>query len=79
MFFMPGADRTFMGYTRPGFSEYLFICFALGMVLATGRAVRYPGEVLPDPTSTWLPLGLALVVLLFLRSWLKLLPRRRRL
>lgn len=74
--FMPGADHCFVGETRAGFVEFLFYAFAVGLVFATGRTVRYPGEILPDPASTWLPLGLFLFVLLLLRSWLKLLPRR---
>ena len=73
----PGADLCFLGRTRQGFVEFLFLCFALGVVFATGRSVRYPGEILADPASTWLPLGLILLAVLFLRSWLKLLPRRR--
>jgi hypothetical protein len=74
--FLPGADHCFVGETRTGFLEFIFYAFALGLVFATGRTVRYPGEILPDPASTWLPLGLFLFVLLLLRSWLKLLPRR---
>jgi tetratricopeptide (TPR) repeat protein len=74
--FLPGADHCFVGETRAGFVEFLFYAFALGLVFATGRTVRYPGEILPDPASTWLPIGLFLFVLLLLRSWLKLLPRR---
>jgi len=74
--FLPGADRCFMGDPRTGFVEYGFFCFAAGIVLATGRPVRFPGEILADPASTWLPLGLALLAVLFLRSWFKLLPRR---
>ncbi len=73
---VPGADQCFMGETRSGFTEFLFFCFAAGLVFATGRTVRYPGEILPDPASTWLPVGIFLMVLLLLRSWLKLLPRR---
>ncbi len=75
---VPGADLCFLGDTQQGFVELLFLCFALGIVFATGRSVRYPGEILPDPSSTWLPLGLILLTILFFRSWLKLLPRRRR-
>ena len=45
-------------------------------MLVTGRPVHYPGELLPDPASIWLPLGLALLAVIYLRSWLKLLPRR---
>ncbi len=73
----PGCDLCFLGRTGQGFVELLFLSFALGIVFATGRSVRYPGEILADPTSTWLPLGLILLTILFLRSWLKLLPRRR--
>ena len=73
---LPGADQAFIGDTREGFMEMVFICFAFGLALATGQTVRYPGEILPDPTSTWLPLGLLLMAILFLRSWIKLLPRR---
>lgn len=73
---LPGADLVFIGETREGLVEYSFFCFALGIVLATGRSLRYPGEVLPDPASIWMPLGLILLAVLFLRSWLKLLPRR---
>ena len=76
MVFLPGADLSFIGDTWAGFLEYGFFCFAVGIVLATGRSVRYPGEILPDPGSIWLPVGLALLAMLFLRSWLKLLPRR---
>jgi len=74
--FLPGADRCFLGYSRTGCLEYGFFCFALGLVLVTGRSVRYPGEILADPASTWLPVGLVLLAILLLRSWLKLLPRR---
>jgi len=74
---LPGIDRCFIGDTWSGFVEYGFFCFALGIVLVTGRSVRYPGEILPDPSSMWLPVGLALLAVLWLRSWLKLLPRRR--
>jgi len=75
---VPGSDLCFLGDTRQGFVELLFLSFALGVVFATGRSVRYPGEILADPSSTWLPLGLILLAVLFLRSWFKLLPRRRR-
>jgi hypothetical protein len=74
---LPGTDLCFLGETRKGILEFSFVCFALGIVFATGRSVLYPGELLPDPASTWLPLGIGLLVVLFLRSWLKLLPRRR--
>lgn len=74
--FLPGADQCFMGETRAGFTGFLFFCIAVGLVFATGRSVRYPGEILPDPSSTWLPVGLFLLGLLLIRSWLKLLPRR---
>jgi tetratricopeptide (TPR) repeat protein len=73
---LPGADRCFMGDTRPGCVELAFFCFALAIVIATGRPLRYPAEILADPASTWVPLGLALIGLLYLRSWAKLLPRR---
>ncbi len=73
---LPGADQAFIGETREGFLELLFFCFAFGLTLATGQTVRYPGEILPDPVSTWLPVGIVLLVVLFLRSWIKLLPRR---
>ena len=73
---LPGCDRIFLGDTSEGLQEFLLICLTLGMVLATGRSVRYPGEILADPTSTWLALGAAFSVLLFLRSWVKLIPRR---
>ena len=76
MVILPGVDRSFIGDTWQGFVEYGVLCFALGIVLATGRSVRYPGEILADPTSVWLPLGLLLLAVLFVRSWLKLLPRR---
>lgn len=73
---LPGCDLIFLGDTREGLEEFLLLCLALGMVLATGRSVRYPGEILADPTSTWLALGAAFTVLLFVRSWFKLIPRR---
>jgi len=73
---LPGCDRAFLGDTREGLQEFLLLCLALGMVLATGRSVRYPGEILADPTSVWLALGAGLAALLFVRSWLKLIPRR---
>jgi tetratricopeptide (TPR) repeat protein len=73
---LPGMDRLFMGDTRNGLVEFVFLCFSLAVVLGTGRSVRYPGEILMDPASIWLPLGLGLLAVLFLRSWLKLLPRR---
>lgn len=73
---LPGADLCFLGKSRQGFVELAVLCFAFGVVFATGRSVRYPGELTQDPTSTWLPLGILLLAVLFLRSWLKLLPRR---
>jgi tetratricopeptide (TPR) repeat protein len=73
---LPGADLMLIGETRAGLIEFAFFCFAAGIVLATGRSVRYPGEILPDPASIWMPLGIMLLAVLFLRSWLKLLPRR---
>lgn len=76
MAFLPGADKCFLGETLSGFTEFLFFSFAIGLVFATGRTVRYPGEILPDPASTWLPIGIFLLGLLLVRSWLKFLPRR---
>jgi len=73
---LPGCDLAFLGETREALMEFIPFCLAVGMVLATGRSVRYPGEILPDPASTWLALGATLVGLLYLRSWLKLLLRR---
>ncbi|GLH66572.1 tetratricopeptide repeat protein [Geothrix edaphica] len=73
---LPGCDLAFLGETREALMEFLPFCLAVGMVLATGRSVRYPGEILPDPASTWLALGAVLVGLLYLRSWLKLFLRR---
>lgn len=73
---LPGCDRIFLGDTQEGLMEFGLLCLSLGLVLATSRSVRYPGELLPDPTSTWLAVGMGLSVLLFLRSWLKLIPRR---
>jgi hypothetical protein len=73
--FLPGTDQCFLGATWAGCVEYGFFCFALGLALAT-RSARYPGEILADPASTLLPVGLALLAILLLRSWLKLLPRR---
>ena len=60
----------------PATFEFLPFCLAVGMVLATGRSVRYPGEIMADPTSVWLALGTILVGLFYLRSWLKLILRR---
>ncbi|HJV49400.1 MAG TPA: hypothetical protein VJ549_09015 [Geothrix sp.] len=73
---LPGCDLAFLGDTREGLIEFLPFCLAVGMILATGRSVRYPGEILADPTSTWLAVGAALVGLFYLRSWLKLILRR---
>jgi hypothetical protein len=73
---LPGCDLAFLGETREGLLEFLPFCLAVGMVLATGRSVRYPGEILADPTSTWLAVGAGLVGLFYLRSWLKLILRR---
>ena len=73
---LPGFDLAFLGETREALMEFLPLCLAVGMVLATGRSVRYPGEIIPDPVSTWLALGAVLVGLLYLRSWLKLFLRR---
>ena len=56
--------------------EFLPFCLAVGMVLATGRSVRYPGEILADPRSIWLAIGVAFLGLFYLRSWLKLILRR---
>ncbi len=73
---LPGCDLAFLGETREGLVEFLPFCLAVGMVLATGRSVRYPGEIMADPTSVWLALGTILVGLFYLRSWLKLILRR---
>lgn len=73
---LPGCDLAFLGETREGLMELVPFCLAVGMVLATGQSVRYPGEILSDPASTWLAVGAGLVGLLYLRSWLKLIPRR---
>ncbi len=64
------------GVAALAWAETLNSASSAGLVFATGRTVRYPGEILPDPASTWLPVGIILLVLLLLRSWLKLLPRR---
>jgi tetratricopeptide (TPR) repeat protein len=73
---LPGCDLAFLGETREGLMEFIPFCLAVGMILATGRSVRYPGEILADPTSTWLAIGALLVGLLYIRSWLKLILRR---
>ena len=73
---LPGCDLAFLGETREGLLEFLPFCLTVGMVLATGRSVRYPGEILADPTSVWLAIGAVLMGLLYLRSWLKLILRR---
>lgn len=73
---LPGCDLAFLGQAREGVIEFLPFCLAVSMVLATGRAVRYPGEILADPISTWLVVGEVLVGVCFLRSWLKLILRR---
>jgi hypothetical protein len=73
----PGLDLSFLGATRQGFLEFSFLAFALGIVIATGRSIQFPGEIIQDPSSTWQALGIILLATLFLRSWIKLLPRRR--
>lgn len=73
----PGLDLCFLGATRQGLLEFSFMAFAVGVVFATGRSVRFPGEIMPDPASTWQTLGIVLLAVLFVRSWLKLLPRKR--
>lgn len=73
---LPGCDLAFLGESREGLLEFLPFCLAVGMVLATGRTVRYPGEILADPTSTWLAIGTLLIALFYVRSWLKLILRR---
>lgn len=74
---LPGCDVAFLGETAEGFWEWFTVCLAAGIVIATGPTVRYPGEVLPDPLSLWLPAGAAFLALFYLRSWVKLLPKRR--
>jgi hypothetical protein len=73
---LPGADLVFLGQPGQGMTEYAILSLAAGVVVGTGRTVRYPGEILPDPATIWLPVGLGLLVILFLRSWFKLIPRR---
>jgi len=73
---LPGCDLVFLGDAREGVVEFLPFCLAVGMVLSTGRSVRYPGEIMADPTSTWLAVGALLVLLFYVRSWLKLIVRR---
>jgi len=74
--FFPGLDLCFLGEAAEGFMEFGALAFAMGIVLATGRSVRFPGEILADPASVWQILGLILLAILFLRSWVKLIPRR---
>jgi tetratricopeptide (TPR) repeat protein len=76
MILLPGADRCFIGDTRNGFLELGFFCFCLSLSLVASRPVHFPGEILPEPASIALPVGVALLAVLVLRSWLKLLPRR---
>lgn len=73
---LPGCDQSFLGNAREGLIEFLPFCLGVGMILATGRSVRYPGEIVADPASTWLAVGGVVVGLLYLRSWLKLILRR---
>ncbi len=73
---LPGSDRLFLGETQEGLGELAFFTFAVALVLSAGRTVRYPGEIMADPGSFLFPLGVALLLLLFARSWMKLLPRR---
>lgn len=73
---VPGLDLVFLGQSRAGFLEFSLVALAASMVLGSGRLMRYPGEVLPDPASLWLPLGFGLLGLFYLRSWLKLVLRR---
>ncbi len=73
---VPGLDLVFLGQSRAGFLEFTLVAFAASMVLGTGRLMRYPGEVLPDPVSLWLPIGYGLLGLFYFRSWLKLFLRR---
>ncbi len=73
---LPGSDRIFMGETQEGLGEFAFFTFALALVISAGRTVRYPGEILADPSSTLFPFGVVLLLLLFARSWMKLMPRR---
>nr|WP_320131025.1 tetratricopeptide repeat protein [uncultured Holophaga sp.] len=74
---LPGLDDAFLGDAGAGFAEFSLMAFALGIVLATGRSVRFPGEILADPVSTWVPVGVVLLVVIYLRSWLKFLPGKR--
>ncbi|HWQ10953.1 MAG TPA: hypothetical protein VN436_17660, partial [Holophaga sp.] len=73
---LPGLDAAFLGDTRQGFAEFSCLAFALGVAFATGRSVRFPGEIVQDPASMWQGIGLVLLAILYLRSWIKLLPRR---
>ena len=73
---LPGTDLILLGETNEGLIEFASLSFALGIVLATGRSVRFPGEILADPASIWMPLGFVLLGVLFLRSWLKFLSLR---
>lgn len=73
---LPGCDLVFLGQTREGLLEFLFFTLAMGIVVGTGRTVRFPGEILPDPSTIWLPVGIGLLGVLFVRSWLKLVSGR---
>lgn len=76
IFLVPGADRCFMGFSRQGILGLLFFSGLIGIVLVTGRSLRYPGEILSDPPSLWVPFSLGLLALVYLRSWFKFLPSR---
>jgi hypothetical protein len=73
---LPGADRIFLGETQEGLGELAFFTFALSLVICAGRTVRYPGEIMADPGSILFPIGILLLLLLWARSWMKLMPRR---
>jgi len=76
MLLLPGTDMVFLGRTGEGVQEFVLFTFALGMVAGTGRTLLYPGEILPDPATIWLPLGAGLLAVVYVRSWLKFFTRR---
>jgi tetratricopeptide (TPR) repeat protein len=68
---LPGCDSVFLGATVSGFLIFLSTTASIGMIVYSLNKTYYPGEIISDPQSLLLIIGILLCVIIYLRSWIK--------